>query len=153
MLLIIGYGNPLRSDDAVGQHVTWALAERLPPGRVLVVTAHQLTPELAEGISHADTVIFIDAREGGQPGDIQKEVVVPAHPTAAFSHHVSPASLLAASQSLYGSVPSGILISIAGESFEFGTELSPTLSAQFDLITEQVLRLIQLAREEKKSSA
>lgn len=150
MLLIIGYGNPLRSDDAVGQHVTWAVAERLPPGKVLVVTAHQLTPELAEGISHADIVVFVDAREGDRPGEIYTEPVTPTPGSGAFTHHTNPASLLAASRDLFGTAPRGVLISIVGQSFEFGTELSPHLNAQLGVITEQVLRLIQQVREEQE---
>jgi hydrogenase maturation protease len=48
--LIIGYGNPLREDDGVG----WQVADQLlknSEGSIKVLTAHQLTPELAEPIS------------------------------------------------------------------------------------------------------
>jgi len=46
MILLIGYGNELRGDDAIGPLVARALAElRLPGTQVLALT--QLTPELA----------------------------------------------------------------------------------------------------------
>ncbi|MGF1587982.1 MAG: hydrogenase maturation protease [Pleurocapsa sp.] len=58
--LVIGYGNTLRSDDGAGQSAANQIAAwGLPNVRSLAV--HQLTPELAEDIANADTVIFVDA--------------------------------------------------------------------------------------------
>lgn len=61
--LIIGYGNPLRGDDGLGWHVAQRLAAVLPQHRARIEVCHQLTPELAEPISRADLVIFIDAED------------------------------------------------------------------------------------------
>src|SRR5580704_15594719 len=49
--LVIGYGNPLRSDDALGWHASRLLAQALAGQEVDVITCHQLTPELAEPLS------------------------------------------------------------------------------------------------------
>ncbi len=43
MMLIIGYGNPLRSDDAIGQRLAQMMEQRLKPEVVQVITAYQLT--------------------------------------------------------------------------------------------------------------
>ena len=55
--LVIGYGNPLRGDDAVGQEIAqalWAERDRLPELEGAVFAwAHQLTPEMAVGASEA----------------------------------------------------------------------------------------------------
>ena len=47
--LIIGYGNPLRSDDGFGWHAGRLLAQALAGQEAEVITCHQLTPELADG--------------------------------------------------------------------------------------------------------
>src|SRR5262245_29107852 len=67
-VLIIGYGNPLRADDGVGWQAARHLAELLRDEPIEILALHQLTPELAEPISRADLIIFIDASNEGQPG-------------------------------------------------------------------------------------
>ena len=66
--LIIGYGNPLRSDDAFGWHASRLLAQVLTGQDVDVITCHQLTPELAEQLSRCRRAVFIDADAAGQAG-------------------------------------------------------------------------------------
>ncbi|WP_243147377.1 hypothetical protein [Scytonema sp. UIC 10036] len=57
--LIIGYGNNLRSDDAVGQRVSDAIATwKLPDVRSLSVC--QLTPELTNILATVDVAVFVD---------------------------------------------------------------------------------------------
>jgi hydrogenase maturation protease len=68
--LVIGYGNPLRRDDGFGYQVARRLAELLPADRADVIACHQLTPELAEPISRSELVIFVDARQGAEPGRV-----------------------------------------------------------------------------------
>ena len=61
-IVVIGYGNPLRGDDAIG----WKAAEALrdvyeDDTAVEVFASHQLNPEMAESVAEAGMVIFIDA--------------------------------------------------------------------------------------------
>ncbi len=78
-------------------------------------------------ISRAQRVIFIDAAAEGQPGEIRRQELA-AHPApAAFTHQASPAGLLAGAAALYGSSVSGILYTIAGETFDFGEQLTPVV--------------------------
>ena len=114
-ILIIGYGNPLRGDDAVG----YLAAERLDG-----MAVQQLTPELIEPISQAASVIFIDAKVGGQPGAIQERTLFPAPVSGSFTHHATPEALLAGARKLYGRCPPAKLITIAGSDFEIGHPLS-----------------------------
>jgi hydrogenase maturation protease len=143
MILIIGYGNPLRSDDAIGQHVAQAMQQRLRHTRLQVHTTYQLVPELASLISSAEIVVFIDAHMGGTLGEVHHEVVVPTWDVGSLTHHVTPSSLLAASYDLYGKMPRGILISIVGAAFHFGCELSPELQQKLPTITDQVKAIIE----------
>ncbi len=143
MILIIGYGNPLRSDDAIGQHLAQLMEQRLKSASVQVITAYQLTPELVEPIRDAQLVVFIDARVGQRPGKVIWENVAPEVSTGAFTHHVSPGTLLGAADELYEAKPEGILISIVGADFEYGSELSSQLNAMLPEITDQVEAIIK----------
>jgi hydrogenase maturation protease len=143
MILIIGYGNPLRSDDAIGQHIAQAMQQRLRHTRLQVHTTYQLVPELANLISTAELVIFIDAQMGGTPGEVLPQIIAPAWSVGSLTHHVTPGGLLAASCELYGKTPRGILISIVGAAFHFGCELSPELQQMLPTITDQVKAIIE----------
>jgi len=142
MILIIGYGNPLRGDDAIGQRIAERISRHSTRYEVRVLTAYQLTPELVEPISHAQLVVFIDARVDQVVGEILLETVEPLHGAGAFTHNVSPAALLGAARILYGVTPDGLLISIAGTSFDYSGELSPELSLMLPMMTKQVQDII-----------
>src|SRR5258708_21465848 len=89
--LVIGYGNELCGDDGLGWRVAQDLAARQFDGDVEIMALRQLNPELAEPISQADRVIFIDARMGREPGVVSCEPVAPRtlgiNP---WSHHRTP---------------------------------------------------------------
>ena len=59
-VLVIGYGNTLRGDDGVGPRVVEAIGTLGLPG-VRTLICPLLTPELADPISRAEKVIFVDA--------------------------------------------------------------------------------------------
>ena len=105
-LLILGYGNPLRGDDAMGL----VAAERLGG-----IAALQLTPELAERIAQADTVIFLDADATVAPGEISVKAVVPRDGT--LDHQATPGGLLLLVRMVYGAIPKSWLIGMGGEDF------------------------------------
>src|SRR5215472_4005839 len=75
-VLIIGYGNPLRADDGVGWRMACRLGELVRDEPFEVLAVHQLTPELAEPISRAELVIFVDASHNGLPGSWKCERLV-----------------------------------------------------------------------------
>ncbi len=102
-LLIIGYGNPLRSDDGIGWIVADQIAARLPHARVVVT--HQLTPEIAESISQSDFVLFVDAYAMGEPGTLRCELILPDTGTPIISHHIAPSTLLTVARRLYHHCP------------------------------------------------
>ena len=135
-LLVIGWGNPLRGDDAFGFLAAEKLRELLP--EVDVLALHQLTPELMEPVSQAERVIFIDASAEGEPGELRCGPVEASTSAEAFTHHATPAGLLAGARALYGSAPPALLYTVRGECFEFGEGLSPAVQAALD----RLLRLI-----------
>jgi len=143
MILIIGYGNSLRGDDAVGLQIAQAMSQSLKSSDIHVLIANQLMPELVDPIHTAALVVFIDACIGSVPGEVRHENVEPQEEVGSFTHNVSPASLLGAARSLYGTVPAGVLISIVGSQFNYACELSPELQRRLPNITDQVKEIIE----------
>jgi hydrogenase maturation protease len=140
-VLIIAYGNPLRCDDGLSWRVAEALSQPDLPSDIAVITSYQLTPELAQAISQASTVLFLDASRTGVPGDV---LSVPLHPqpgSSAFSHDFSPQSLLAIARELYGRSAEAFLISVSGECFDHGDTLSPTVIESLPRVIHQVREL------------
>ena len=66
--LIIGFGSPLRGDDAFGWQAAERLANLANSDSIRVLAEHQLTPEMAELVCEAELVIFVDASHQGEPG-------------------------------------------------------------------------------------
>lgn len=147
--LIIGYGNPLRADDGVGWQAARRLAALLQDESVKTLALHQLTPELAEPISRADQVIFIDASHQGSPGSWKFERLV-ANTIAgnSLAHHFTPESLLTYAHAIYRASPFALVISVAGESFAYHEQLTPSVEKALPQVIEHVRE--QIARLESK---
>jgi len=137
--LVIAFGNPLREDDGVG----WAVAEALQArGRVTVLTVHQLGPELAEAVSGARTVVFVDAHCEGPPGAVRSESLSPASARQELTHVLDPGTLLLYSQLLYGCAPRAAMVSIAGACFGLGQRLSPAVRRALPEAVRRVEHLV-----------
>jgi hydrogenase maturation protease len=146
-VLIVGYGNPLRSDDGFGWHAARELASRLQDSDVEVMARQQLTPELAETASHFPLVIFIDAARDLPPGELRCAKITRSENReqgegSSFSHFLTPASLLAWTAELYSQFPDAYYIAVGGESFAEGESLSPTIQAAFEPVMAQVRSLL-----------
>jgi hydrogenase maturation protease len=139
--LIIGYGNPMRGDDAVGCHAARVLEQHFwNDPDVEVVATQQLNPEMVDDILQRDFVLFLDASFGNQPGTILRTTVSPEPGPGGFDHHSTPASLLTAAAQLYGDAPFAMSITMAGWSFDSGQKMSQT-------VTRRMTDFIRLAQE------
>jgi hydrogenase maturation protease len=136
-VLIIGYGNPLRSDDGIGCRAVQALLDEWPADQVRIETAHQLLPEMADWLAGAAHVLFIDACWDLVPGRIRSRVVHPEKSrTASMTHRFSPEGLLADARQYFHHHPEAVLVSVGGASFEHGEGLSRQVeSALPDLLS------------------
>jgi hydrogenase maturation protease len=139
-VLIIGYGNPLRSDDGFGWHAAHELSTRLPNSNFEVLARQQLTPDLAETASQFSLVIFIDAAVDLAPGELRCERVTQSRTRepSSFSHFLTPVALLALTAELYAKVPDAYCISVGGESFAEGELICPAVRASFDPVLAQI---------------
>jgi hydrogenase maturation protease len=139
-VLVIGYGNILRRDDGVGWAAARRLADQLPDEVASVVTVQQLLPELAEPISHAKLVIFIDADAQLTGGAFARREIESTQPTRkAIGHHETPEGILRLAGNLYGHSPRAVLYSIGGTDFSFGCALSPSVQVALREVVHEVV--------------
>jgi hydrogenase maturation protease len=128
-VLLIGYGNPLCGDDGIGCHAADILAGEHTENPVSVLACRQLTPDLAEPVSLADRVIFVDASVDDAPGHIRTRHVEPGTAgTSAFSHEITPEALLGWTRHLYGAAPEAILVTIGARNLDIGSGYSPEVA-------------------------
>jgi hydrogenase maturation protease len=143
-LLIIGYGNPLRSDDGVGWKAAQDLSDLWPLEDVRVRASYQLTPEMAEEAAQASLVIFIDACWDAVPGRIRScAVTAEAAGTTSMTHHLSPQGLLATAKALFGASPEAIIFSVGGASFDHGEHLSESVRAVYPELIARIKKFIR----------
>jgi hydrogenase maturation protease len=150
-VLVVGYGNPLRSDDGVGWHVAGRLVADPRFADCEVLQRHQLTPELALDISRAELVVLVDARSGLASGSVVVERTVAAaaagHARASsWSHHLGPAGLVELAVELYGRSGELVVVSVGVESLEIGERLSPAVEGSLDRVGDTVAAVISAWR-------
>ena len=141
--LVLGYGNRSRTDDGVGWFVLERLQELGLPN-VELQTSHQLDVDHAELISGFDEVIFVDAAIPQSPQPIARTVVQPCLRSHAVAHYLTPGDLLELAQTLFGRAPRGILFSIRGSDFNFGTTLSPATERAAGDVVHQIEDLLSI---------
>jgi hydrogenase maturation protease len=143
-VLVVGYGSPLRGDDAVGPLIADRLMDELPAERVQVRSRHILTPDLVEDVCQASLAIFIDAAVEGPLGEVRcRRITAGPQVTMSMAHFLDPSQLLAWAKQLYGHEPEAYLISIRGANFDFAHfELTPEVAAASETAMAQVRELI-----------
>jgi hydrogenase maturation protease len=143
-VLIIGYGSPIRGDDAIGPLVADRLQNEVLPDGVDVISRHILTAELVADLVEHDRVVFLDAAVDGPPGEIRCRQLGPdAGAMSTMAHFLDPRELLAWCETLYGEVPETFLVSVCGASFEYSSySLSSSAEAAIEPMLEWVRRLI-----------
>jgi hydrogenase maturation protease len=122
--LVIGYGNPLRGDDAAGWRVAAAAAAWEVP-RVRAEAVQQLTPELAERLAPASLVVFVDARRASEGAAVCLQRLEPTFSVTALGHTSDPRYLLALAQTVYGRSPPAWWVTVPATDFELRGTLSP----------------------------
>jgi hydrogenase maturation protease len=142
-VLIIAYGNPMRSDDGVAWRAAAALQGKFSAAEVEIVSIHQLTPELAETIHRCEAVIFVDAVRDGPPGEIRSAQINLPETQPRFSHQLSPESVVALAQQLFGAKPNAFSVTLTGACFDHGESLSSTVEAALPALVARIETLIQ----------
>lgn len=146
-LLIIGVGNPYRSDDALGVLAARRLKEA-GIDRSLVVEHSGEGASLMEAWNGADAVIMIDAVSSGRPpGEIFRldpiKAPLPAQMFQSSSHAFSLPQAIEMARAL-GRLPARLVIfGIEGSNFQAGTELSPEVSRALPGLVQSVIEEVK----------
>jgi hydrogenase maturation protease len=139
-IVVIGFGNSLRGDDAVGQRVVERVAARDWP-HVVTVTVTQLVPELATLVASARAVIFVDACVDQEAVEVRE--LTPACPFSRRLHDTGPRELLALTRSCYGRSPLAWLVVVPGCEFGFTDQLSADAQRHVVAAEHEVEQLIE----------
>ncbi|MFN8265421.1 MAG: hydrogenase maturation protease [Chitinophagaceae bacterium] len=135
--LLLGIGNPLRSDDGVGAFICSQLEVVQQPGLV-VQTTQQLQTEFIEEFLKYDRVLVIDASVTAN--EVKIERVQASGTAVASSHHMTLSLMAALSQQVYGKELYLYSCAIPVISFKMGNELSA-------VAIEQAEKAITVIRE------
>jgi hydrogenase maturation protease len=149
--LVIGYGNELRGDDAVGPQVARRVAGWRRP-QVDGLAVHQLTPELAPALRDVDTVVFVDACADGEEGEVCVRRLE-AGPGAGVGHTSDPRWLVALTEAAYGRRPEAWLVTIPAADFGMGGPLSATAQAGMVVALRQINRLVSARKGKSPGTA
>ncbi len=154
--LVMGFGNLDRADDGVAFHVVNAFRHRLGQASleeddtgleelgapVDSVFIGQLVPEMIDLLEEYDRVVFVDAHVDPALDDLYCAAVSPDEAGLTFTHHMSPATLLAFFKALNGRDIEGHLVSIRGRDFDFHRDLSPETISLVEPAVDRILGLL-----------
>jgi len=140
--LVLGCGNDLRGDDALGPIVVDELQAMLPDEpHVRFEVRCGLTPELADTLATIDRLVFVDCSLGGPHGVVRRVEYGPSDDAdIACVHLLDLPALLSWTKQLYGRAPRAVAYTIAGESFELSEELSPNVADALPELIDKVCR-------------
>jgi hydrogenase maturation protease len=140
-LLVIGYGNVLRSDDGAGILVAEAVAAWGRPD-IRGVAVHQLTPELAESLSTPARVVFVDARVAPVGAEPALMALEPSSARHQAGHISDPRSLLNMARWLYGGCAEAWLLTVPGVNFSIGERISATATRGIERAIERIAAMV-----------
>jgi len=129
-LLLFGWGNPSRGDDALGPLFVDAVEAMKLPG-VECLTDFQLQVEHALDLKGRERVLFVDASaDAAAPFTVER--IEPARDASFTTHAVSPQAILQVFREVEAEPPPPCwLLAIRGDAWELGTV--PTDAARENL--------------------
>jgi len=142
--LVIGYGNTLRGDDGVGPRVAEAVEKLDLPG-VRTLICQQLSPEYADPVSRAHTVVFVDAAVDA-PREVQLRRLEPGESSQLMAHAADPRTMLALARDVFGHAPLAWWLTIPAVKLDFSETLTPEAQRGF---AEAVKKIQELCRRSR----
>jgi len=132
-LLVFGWGNPSRGDDALGPLCVERLRDAgFAAGAVEFLDDYQLQVEHALDLVDRQRVLFIDASLGCR-APFEATELQPARDASFTTHALSPRALMQVFRTLQGQPPPACtLLAIRGERFELGEPPGAAALAHLD---------------------
>ena len=154
-IVVIGVGNLMRGDDAIGLLALRALA-KISLSEIRLVEIDGEATQLLEAVTGASGAIVIDACRSGSPaGTIHRfDVAVSPIPTnlGTFSSHgFGLAAGLELARSLEQLPRACIVFAVEVEEFTRGAALTPEVSSRFNELLATILNEIKRLRQETAS--
>lgn len=119
-MLLLGFGNPARGDDALGPACIQEIERQAIPN-VTTEADYQLSVEDAATIAQYDIVIFVDAAlQGDEPFSFAR--ISPQREFTLSTHAVSPEMVLGMAVDFFNAQTDAYILGIRGYSFEMFTE-------------------------------
>jgi hydrogenase maturation protease len=130
-LLIFGWGNPSRGDDALGPLFVERIEALALPG-VECLTDFQLQIEHALDLQERRRILFVDASlDAAAPFAVAP--LAPARDASFSTHAITPEAVMQVYVDLHDADPPPCaLLAIRGERFELGESLSPAAASHLD---------------------
>jgi hydrogenase maturation protease len=132
-LLVLGWGNVSRGDDALGPLCVAALREALPThwqGQVEFLEDYQLQIEFALDLVGRERVLFVDASLNCTAPFAVRSVAA-RRDSSISSHALSPEALLQVFAEMQGCAPpAATLLAIRGETFALGEPVGAAAQAR-----------------------
>jgi hydrogenase maturation protease len=139
-LLIFGYGNPSRGDDALGPLLLERI-EALGFSGVECLTDFQLQVEHALDLEGRELALFVDAHLSCPP-PFAFTALRPENDRSYTTHAMSPQAVLQVFAEIRRRPPpSAFLLSVRGERFELGEPLSRAAQANLDAAAQFAAKL------------
>ncbi|WP_341649827.1 hydrogenase maturation protease [Thauera humireducens] len=129
-ILVFGWGNPARGDDALGPLFVEAVEAMGLPG-VECLTDFQLQVEHALDLEGRSRVLFVDASVDA-PEPFGVEPVVARRDDSFTTHAMTPQAVLQVYRDLRGEPPPAWLLGMRGERWALGDPLSASARRHLD---------------------
>jgi hydrogenase maturation protease len=142
-LLVFGYGNPSRGDDALGPMFVDVLQREMEGREIEFLTDFQLQIEHALDLAGRRLVLFADAHVSCPPPCRLMRLGEMAD-NSYTTHAMTPSSVLHVfSQCCRKPPPPAFLLSLRGKRFELGEDLSPDARSHLSAALALARRLLR----------
>lgn len=130
-ILIFGWGNPSRGDDALGPQFVERIEALKLPG-VECLTDFQLQVEHALDLLDRERILFVDASIEAEP-PYRHSRLLPSRDASFSTHAMTPEAVMQVYADLHDDDPPPCeLLAIRGERFELGEPLTSSAAAHLE---------------------
>lgn len=151
-LVVFGYGNPGRGDDALGPALLERAAGAPRACAVETVEDFQLQIEHALDLEDCDLALFLDASVNA-PAPYRFRRLVPAADASYTSHAMSPAAVLHVFEQIRGRpAPPAFVLAVRGYAFDLGASLSAGARENLDRAADLTAALLAEPRQDAWSA-
>ncbi|MDD5227623.1 MAG: hydrogenase maturation protease [Methylococcales bacterium] len=141
-ILVFGYGNLSRGDDALGVLILEHIEARFSLETIDLLTDFQLQIEHALDLENRELVVFVDASVKGESA-FEFTQLQPVRDLSHTTHAMSPAAILDVYQTMKKETPPPcFLLAIGAESFELGDGLSENATRNLTKASEFIETLL-----------